>query len=584
MTSIKKGLLPLIITVVFSCFSYAQADGLLSGLFSSKEGLSFEELLSFVPAETAYLAANKKPMPEEVVEFQLQRAQQMIDIFSKASKDMNKLDEKSVSKTDETKKTATDISDKSGEFFEALFMDLGTKLKEKKFKETGLSTKANNVIYGLQTFPVLRLGIADKDAVFATLKRAEKTSGYKLELSKCGMIDCFVNQDEESDMTVTIAFLKKHIALSVFPSDKKELITKHLIGEASPEKSFSGKNWDRFLADNKFSGYGEGFINLQTLFKTVKPLMIESLKESVGKKFDKESAETCSKVMQEHVENMPEILFGTKDLQKTSMDYEVVLKTSPTVSNVLQTIANKTNINKRSENAIIDFGLNINFIKLRDALTLYTAFLENSAKKHKCNKVDPIQIRKTMGGMMMAMNMGLTQLKSLYLSVNEVEFDKKMQPKSIDAFVSIGTEDPAGLVGMLAVINPGFATLNLPADGKTIKVPEELIPSKGSPVPPISLSRGEKTLNIMIGNDKPALAPYETTKPEIISFGINGKRYYKIMEKVLDSIPTPTNKKAMKEQEQSLAIFKSMENMSGNVQEEIYADERGLVIDYHVQY
>lgn len=581
MKFLRKGLHSLIISAAISCFSYVHADGLLGGIFSSQEGLSFEDIMSFVPADTAYLATNKKPMPDDVVEFQLQRAQQMIDIFSKASKNMNnKVDKKIPSEKNKIKKT----EDKSEKFFETLFLDLGNKLKENKFNETGLSTKAHNVIYGLQTMPVVRLGIADKDAVLATLKRAEEASDYKLELTKCGLIDCFINQDEESEMTITIVILKKHLALSIFPSDKKEQMIKHLIGEASPKKSFSEKNWDAFLATNKFSGYGDGFINLQTLFKSAKPLMVQGMKENADKKFDERSAEACFNVAQEHVENMPEILFGTKGLKKTSMDYEIVFKTSPAVTATLQTIANKTNISKRSENAIFDLGLNINFIKLRDALTQYTSFLTSSAEKHKCNKIDPMDVRKAMGGIGMAMNMGLTQFKSLYLSLNEVELDKQMQPKKVDAYVSIGTEDPGGLVSMLAMLNPAFATLKIPADGKAVKVPAELIPSKGAPVPPISLSREEKTLNIMVGNDNPALVEYKKTKPEVLSFSIDGKRYYEIMEKVLDSIPTPANKKGKKEQEQSLALFKAMENMSGNIQQEIYADERGLVIDYHVQY
>lgn len=589
MNLFNKMAISLLTVIVITTSSMVQAEGLLGGLFGSNESKGFKQMLSYVPADTSYLLANKKPMPEEVVEFQLQRAQQMIEMFTKSfdmkkvSSDTNEKNENASTSTTTSKSKPTE-KNKSAKFVEALLTDLNSKLSSKKLNETGLSTTGNNVIYGLQTIPVLRFGISDKDAILATLKRAEKTSGYKLELMSCGDFDCFVNQDQQSEMTVAAVLLKDHIALSVFPQDKKETMIQHLIGKALPEKPYSEKDWDTFLADNSFSGYGDGYINLQRLYENIKPLIIAEIKQDAGNKYDEKSVEACFNVANEHVDNMPELLFGTKDLQKTSMHYEFVVKTSPMVSNVLQTIANKTNINKRSENAIMDLGLNINFIKLRDAITRYTTFLASSAEKNKCKEIDPMEIRKAMGGMMIAMNMGLTQFKSLYFAINDIEFGDKMQPERVDAYVSIGTEDPAGLVGMLAVINPAFATLQLPADGKTVKLPAGLIPAKDAPVPPISLSRGEKILNVMVGNDKPVLVTYKSKKPEILSFNMDGKRYYEKMTKLMESMPQKATTKTGKEQEEALAIFKSIGGMSGQIKEKIYADDRGLVIDYHIQY
>ncbi len=571
-----------IISTVFSViligsFSFAQADGLLSRLFSSKGSAEFKQMLAYVPADTSYLFANKKPMPEDVVAFQLQRIQKMLEMTSNVSDDIEAIAE---SKTKPSKTS----SNKTSDFFNALFSDIGNKLTEKKFTETGLSTTANNVIYGLETTPIIRLGIANKDAILATLKRAETRSDYKLELSKCGDYDCFINQDKESELTFVAVLIKDHIALSVFPSDKKETIINHLIGQSSPEKSYSAKDWDSFLTKNKYSGFGDGFLNLQTLFGKLKPLLVKNAKNSTHKKFDEKAFNACLNVAQEHIDNIPALLFGTKDLQLNNMDYELVFKTSPLVSAVLQTLANNTNIDKRTENAIMDLGININVANLSQALTQYSSFLADSAEKHKCKAIDPLKIRKTMGGMMMAMNMGLTQLKSLYLSIDEIEFDENAQPKKVDAFLSVGTDNPASLVSMLAILNPGFAKLKVPADGKAITIPKALIPSKGIELPPISLSQGDKKLNIMIGNDTPKLVDYKTKKANILFFSMDGKRYYEKLAKIIKAMPASKNKKTGKEQQEAVALFKSIGAISGKFQQKISADERGLVIDYHIQY
>jgi len=567
----------LLSTTLFTAFSFVQAEGLISGLFSSKEGASFKQMLSYVPADTSFLFANKKPMPEEVVEFQLQRAKTMLDMVSKTSQDLN-----IVAGAD--KKTTKAKLNKSDNFFEALFTDLSDKLSNKKFAETGLSTQANNVIYGLETAPVMRLGIADKEAILATLKRAATKSDYPLELSKCGETDCFINKDKASDLTFAAVLIKDHIALSAFPSEKKETIINHLIGKSSPEKTYSEEDWDSFLAKNKYSGFGDGYLNLQSLFKKLRPLIIEGVNQTSGKKLDEKSVDACLNVAKEHLDNLPELLLGTKNLEKENIDYELVFKTSPLVSTVLQTIANKSNIDKRTEDAIMDMGININFASLSKALTQYSSFLADSAEKNKCKEIDPLKIRKTMGGMMMAMNMGLTQFKSLYLSVNEVELDEKMQPKKVDAYLSVGSDNPASLVSMLAMLNPGFAKLKVPTDGKAITIPKELIPTKGTPIPPVSLSQSDKTLNVMIGNEKPKLVDYKAKKPEIMSFSIDGKRYYEKVAKIMEAMPAYNSKKVAKEQQDSVALFKSIGAMSGKFKEEISADDRGLIIDYHIKY
>ncbi len=572
----------LLFCAIIASTSLARSEGLLSSILGFKGNTGFTMMLSHVPANTSYLLINKKTMPEDVMEFQLQRMQQVLKLLPDSSEEKKQNINKASVKKTKAEKTEAGNKDKSELFFEALFEDITHKLQHNKLAETGLSTKAHSVFYGIDTLPVFRLGISNKDAIMATLKRAEVKSGYKLELGKCEEMDCFVNQDNKNEAGLAVVLLNDHIAFSVFPPEKKQAMLKHLAGKSLPEKSYSSKSWDKFLDDNKFSGYGDGFINLQSLYEKNQALIIKGLQENTRQEIDKETAEGCLAVVKDHVDNMPEILFGTKGLQKTKLDYQFVIKTSAHVSSVLRSIANKSNVARHSKNPILDLGLNINFVNLGKALTQYGNFLAASAEKNKCKDIDPLKIRKSMGGLMMAMNMGLGQLKSIYFAVDEIELDDKMQPKKVDAFLSIGTDDPNSLVAMLAMLNPAFATLKVPDDGSVVKIPKELIPSKGRPVPPLSLSRGKDTLNLMIGNDKPDLLDNKTDKPEIMSFSMDGKRYYEKLGAIMQALPVATDEQA--EQKETLDLITSMGKVSGQFKEEVYADERGLIIDYHVQY
>jgi hypothetical protein len=543
----------------------AHADGFLSSIFGkSKGGAGFSELIANVPADTSYIFANKNSIPDEVMKFHLSRGQQMMDMFAdikKVKKDSDKTDAKD-----------------AGAFFGALFKDLGSKLDEKKFDETGLSLKASSVIYGYEMMPVFRLGFSDKEKIMATLKRAEEASGYKIELSKCGEFDCFIDPDKTGNKSAAIVILGDHIAASAFSADKKEKMIDHLTGKVKVENPYGIKSWDTFLEKNKYSGYGDGYVNLKKIYKKNSPLIAMGM---MGK-IDSKELEGCMAVAEEHVNNMPEIVFGTKALAEKNMDYEILFKTSSDVSSVLQTIANKTNIAKRSENAIFDFGININFPKLRDALTQYSSFLIKSGKTNNCSAIQAAKIRKSMGGMAMVMNMGLSQFKSIYASISDVKMGDNNKPEEVEAMVSIGTDDPGGLIAMVGMMSPGLMGFKVPEDGSSVELPKGVIPSKGVPLPPVFLSRSDKSLNIMVGNKKPAMKDYSSKTPEIMIFALDGKRYYEQLTSVIKTIPKAKVKDG--KDAEAMKLIESMGRMAGFMTQEVFADDRGLVVTYHVKY
>lgn len=560
----KKILIASLLVASTSFTTLASADGFLSSLLggSSKAGADFKSMLSHVPSDTSYLLTNKKPIPKEVMDFHLARSQKLISMIS----DMDK--SKGASK------------DGPDAFFKALFEDLGKKVSEGKIEDSGLSLKARYLIYGFDTNPVLRLSFADKEKIMETLKRAEKKSGQKADLVKCGDYDCFIQSDEKNDKSVAVVILDNQIAAAAFTTANKGKMIDHLIGKSDPKESYSEKSWDAFLKENGYQGFGEGFVSLTNLYTKNDDLILDEINSNAKDKLNPKDAEACMKVAQDHLKNVPKIIFGTKNIEAKKMDYEIVVRTSSSVSDVLQTIANKKNIAQHTEASIMDFGVNIDFKKLRDALTQYSNFLIASGEKHKCPAIKKKDIRKSMGGMAMAMNMGFSQFNSIYASVVDVELDKSMSPKKVDAYISLGADDPAGLLGMLGMFSPPLMGFKVPKDGSVVKLPEGAIPSRGLPVPDVFLSRTSDTLNILIGNDKPKLKAYKSDKAELFTSSMNGKRYYEKFSQIMKAIPQGK----ADDQEQASKMMEAMGEMSGNIQQEVTADKRGLVINYHVQY
>lgn len=569
MNNTKKILIGGVLASVLSATSMAQADGFFSNLFGgSSSGVDFKTMLSHVPADTTYMLANKEAIPDDVMSAYMTRSQDMFKVIAKLQYKAEKAGKKS--------------EDKALAFYKAIMGEMGDKIADKKFEDTGFSLKSKYVLYGYKLMPVMRMSIADKTKVMELLKRAEEESGYTLKLDKCGEFECYKNKADDGPK-MAIVILKDHLAMSVFSEDTSADVMNHLIGKAEPKESYSEDKWEAFLKENNYKGFGDGFLNLKEIYNLNKDALVAGiLKGGKSKKMSEEEMKACVGVIDDHVNNMPGIIFGITDLEAANMDYEMVFQTSEGVSSVLQEVANKTNIAKRSVDPIFSMGLNLNAKKLGEAVTTYSNFLIKSGETHKCKAVDAKEIRKGMGGMLMVMNMGLTQLKSIYVSLNDLELDDKMQPKKLDVFFSIGSDDPAGLLAMATMMSPGLANLKVPADGTAVKLPAGAIPSKGMPIPPISISRSDKAINFMIGNDKPELKDYKGTKPEIMSFALDGKRYYEIIGNVLKVVPQSNATGA--DTKELAEMMTSMGGMMGKVQQEISADKRGLVIDYHIQY
>ena len=540
----------------------AHAEGFFSNLFGgSKSGTDLKSLLSNVPADTSYLMANKQLISEKVAKAHIQRGKDIFALFQNS---------------DLMKKTSKD-AEGAGKFFIALIEEYVDLLDKDKLEDSGLSMQSHYVLYGYEMMPVMRLGVTDKDKLMAMIKRVEEKSSYKVELTKCGKFDCFESTDPDGKFSVAIAFLDGQLAIAGFPADKKEGLTKHLIGEAKPKSSYSESNWDSFLKENNYPGYGDGFINLKSAFNFAKPMIVKNNVSGM----DEKTLNGCLAVADQHFDNLSELVFGTKSFEKDSADYEVLFKTSETVSTMLQTLANDSNIAQRTENAIFDYGLNVNFTKLRDALTQYSSFLIKSGEDNKCSVIQAQEIRKSMGGMAMVMNMGLSQFNSIYASISDIQLDDRMQPKKVDAVISLGSNDPAGLISMASLMAPPLGALEIPADGSVTKLPEDLLPSRGAKAPDIFLSRTAKAINIFVGTDKPSLKSHSNEISEIGFSSMDAGGYIKLISNVIDAMPKGA---PQSEAMPDIEMLKKIGEIGGKMRSTTSADKRGLAINYNIKY
>ncbi len=591
---------------------------------------SFTQLLSYVPADTAYLAANKVVMPEDVMAFHLKRSKQVLQTWMGLLDDIETSseakDETSSQAKDETssqaknetvtqanesdKELAVDTADQSKAFFVALLEDLVANMSIDKIANTGLKADGHGIFYGVDLAPVLRYEITSKAIVRETIKRAEAASGYTVAWQKCGNNDC-IELDNNSDTGKRGAMLvlhDDHIAGGLFTTENKQTVIDHLTGKSKVENSYPVSQWNSFLLANKYSGYGDGYVDLKKVYHSLEKLMIEEEKKRVvlsneingvnevneaKEAFDEKSFKACSVLVHRHLEHVPEAVFGIKNVSQHSMEYEVVLKTSPVVSTAISAIPNTLMGMQQATDPVFDIGLNLNFGKLREGLTQYTQFLIKTADEVHCDAIKPNEIRKAMGGFTMATMMGVNQFKAIYVSVNDLKMSAEGRPEKIDFYASVFADQPAALLQMLGMINPAFATITLPEDGTPIKLPEGLVPPNPTGVSPeIYVSKKDHLLNIMVGDTQPDLKPFKTDTPAFFWNTVDSKRYYQTIGDVMRNVPVKKGTNDISgvgaiediEAKKAIELMAKMGEFTGKIRTQVGADTRGVVINYSVEY
>lgn len=564
----------------------------------AKKPDKFAEMLAYVPADTAYLIANSKAVPDEVIASQMQRFQAIVAALSANIKSMTapaektsdsatetaeKPTEAAASETDTSKDVATTDTAKTepnaGDFLEALLKEFDGNLTKEGLTKLGIKTDGHGLIYTLDMLPVIRYELSNKDDFKALLTRAEKTSGYKIEWGKCDGYDCVESKDSEAEMNIAAVFLDDQVVIAPFSADKKQQVMDHLLGKKKPETSYKEADWQALLTSNNYQGYSEGFINVVSLVDKFEQFVHTQEKQKQGDSFDEQAFSGCFAVAKAHAKNVPELVFGTKQISEKAMQYEIVAKTSAEVSTVLQGLPNKLTGMQQPSNPIFALGINLNMPNVRGAMTQYVNFLAKSGEENKCPAIDPVALRKAVGGISMAMTMGASQFKSVFVALDKLDFDKEGKPSTIEAFGTVVADDPMALLQMLAMVNPAFATLQVPDDGKPVKLPAGMIPP-GPVSPELSLSRQGKSLNVLVGNDQMALTPLNVKESTVLWNVTDSKRYYGLMNKAVQQSSQGDDA----DTKNAMEMMDALGKLSGVMSQQMGFDKRGIVIDYSVQY
>jgi hypothetical protein len=423
-------------------------------------------LLAHVPADTPFAIANLNTPPAEVIDAFVARFQPAMDILQ------HKLTEFRAGID------TSDDGDAEAKLVLALLDEFDGKLNRSGLESLGFSLEAHKVIYGIGAFPVLRVELANADALRAAVGRVETKSGMTLPTLESNGTAYWRLSDHDEDAGFYIAILDDQLVVSAFPVSAETELLPAFLGQTLPEASMATNNRIAKINQQRgYSGYGTGFIDLKSLFSQFTDSSSQTarfLADTDG--FDPASLDAvCVSEIQGIVAKAPMMVAGTTGLtaDQVNMRYELDIESG--LAARLVSLASGVPVADDLATRMFSASLGMNFGRLRDLLLEQTMAIVETP--YECQHLQ--ELNASANEMATQLNQPMPPFVNNLLGLRAALDDitvKNGQPVDIHGFLALHVVQPEMITGMAQMFVPGLEELDLKPGSAPVKLPPELIP------------------------------------------------------------------------------------------------------------
>jgi hypothetical protein len=428
----------------------------------------------------------------------------------------------------------------------------------------GVSTQTHVAFYGIGLVPVLRLELAKPDSLRALVGRLETASGSKIPTGKVGGLDYWIaGGDKASEkLEVVFAISGKQLVATLAPVKPSDADLRTLFGLDKPKKSLSDDGG--LAALNKKMGYltyGSGYFDSAKLVAVLKapatPLETSFLTATGNKKPAIDAV--CAGEYDQLAAAWPRVSLGYSELAAQHMALRGVLEARADIAKDLQTLRAPMPGLTAGQDAMFDFGLSVNAAKLPDLANKYADAIAKSPWKcpdlaHLNQSAEQSRTTLTNPGFAGYAPM----FHGFHALVDKLDMKDDQPIPDIAAVVAIGSDNPAGLLGMANSL-PGIATLGLKPDG----VPKQLPPMPNLPVAePMFAAMTDKVLALSIGQGEEAklagAMKSDAAQQPIVEFGAKGDIYHLIAQyqrKTAKTMSDPSSQQMVEQQAKMMDTY-----------------------------
>lgn len=448
-----------------------------SGLNQSS---SSNPLLDRVDAQTAYLFANVKRLPESV-------SNRMWEINEiNASQQTALL--KGVVEDEEMPVEAKAIVER--------LSDLGTR---EGWLAAGLHPNPFVAVHSVDLMPVAHLELADADAFASFIDGIE--ADLEQPLTRRDIDGREVIWIElRPGFGVAASHDESSVTIALTPDEADNLA--RIAGQTGPAEAFGESGLNAFNREQGFSANGSGFVDIRRLMaslldpeSTLMDLADESEKARFMSVIDNPS---CVAEYTAIAEAMPQTVFGYTRIDNERLDMAVRQDLSEKIAAAVKPIASAPVALDRELNGLFNFGVAMDLVKAREfARGLVDGWV---AAPPQCPSFAKIASEAADWQKALAQPIPpvVTNLHGLFLEAETLEIDEQGMPTG-GGTLAFYMNQPQLLVGMAQMFVPAAAAMDLKPGGEALPVPSDIAPQLANTNLDLWIAMADSALGVAVG-------------------------------------------------------------------------------------
>lgn len=481
--------------------------------------------LAYVPHDTPYVFANLEPVPDQVTEAWWALFEPVRAAFSET---LAKVRKQAAAADDEAARRTLAVMD--------LFED---KFTLEGWERIGFTRRGLLAFYGVGAIPVLRIELADPDALRGFVGEIESRVGETLPVAQLGELAYWrLQPDADEPFALVMAIVDRHLVLTLDPGPEIAAL-EDLLGVRQPARSMAGSG--ELEQVNRSFGYGPHGTFLFDSVRLVHALVGREggetwLTRKVAANGEPVSA-ACQREFAELAGLMPRMVAGYGRLDARHMESLVTLELRPDIAAGLQPVAAPVpGLGELEDGVQAEFGYGLRLDKLGEFIQKQAAAV--SSAPWTCDQLASLNDSAAqMGGQVAGLYMAGGLMTGLRAVVTRLDWAGLAMPTRVEGALIVAAPNPASLLGMAGGFLPAVAGLQLSPGAPPQRLDLASLGEAAAMAPPTWVAMSDTALGLGFGDDGDSLLPRflgaAVREPApVLSVGYRGPFYAELMKQV----------------------------------------------------
>jgi hypothetical protein len=537
-----------------------------------------KELLQYIPADTPYVFAVTKPLPQHLQD----RFEPAIDATLSAYRQvfLHHVG------AEVERLRATAGGEAQAAQLQALANEITSLLSVEELRKAGLGRGSLIAVYGDGLLPVMRIASTDADAFDGAVGRIEAAATAKFEV---GSIDGKSYRYLDMDgMRFIIATFGKDAVITLVPAAYSDARLAEVLGLKKPPNNLArSKALRQVTKEYGFTDHMIGLVDVTRLANFV-------LSDPGGRNEEflrlverdgLELSEACEAEFMELAAIAPRIVTGYTQVGKDSLDMSMIVEMRADIAAGFATLPALVPGLGKDLGGLMSFGLSLDPLALR---TFYEARLDAmEADPFECELLGELQASVPKGREALAkpippMVYSFRGFLANLTDMRGADLANHKRPEEVDGSLLFAVENAEALVTMAALMSPEVAALNILPDGKArqlnlpqlAQLAQEAFAALSESALAVAVGAGaQQAAEAMLRAEPAASRPFA-------SFSVDAGRYYDLMgDAVMRAEPDDGEEPPPEELRSAIRdIMRSSGELYERMAVDVHFTERGIEI------